>query len=488
MTAVPLATTEGLGARVANAVMWRSGSQIIAQLLTWSATFFVIRTLRPADYGLYAMTQAVLVMFTFLNGYGFTGALVRAETLDHKHVRQVFGLLLLFNVSIALIQIAIAPLVASYYRQPMVAQLLTVQSLIYLATPFTALPAALLSRAIDYRRQVGVNFLSAVAGAGTALGCAYGGAGVWTLVAAPLALFWTRAIGLTLVSGTLVMPSFRLKGTGATLAFGGAMMASQMLWFVQTQADVFIGGRVMDPHRLGLYTTALFLTQILTSKFVPAVNEIAFSAYARLQDDRRMVAYGFAKSVRIIMLAALPFYLGLAVTAAPFVRCILGPQWVGAIPIVRVLALAMPLVTVQILFAPVVNALDGVRVTVKAAVGGAIIMPAAFLIGSHYGPLGLAWAWLAAFPLFALYNAALALPVIGIGPAALFAAVRPALIAAGGMALSVLAADQLLPAMADLPRLAILVLLGVAVYAVLAWTFAREVIGEIARLILRRRG
>ncbi len=100
--------------------MWRSGSQIAAQLLTWTATFFVIRTLRPADYGLYAMTQAVLVMFTFLNGYGFTGALVRAETVDPKHVRQVFGLLLLFNGGIALAQVAVAPLVATYYHQPMV--------------------------------------------------------------------------------------------------------------------------------------------------------------------------------------------------------------------------------------------------------------------------------------------------------------------------------------------------------------------------------
>jgi O-antigen/teichoic acid export membrane protein len=339
---------------------------------------------------------------------------------------------------------------------------------------------------MDYRRQVGVNVLSALAGSGTALVCAYNGVGVWTLVAAPLALFWTRAIGMTVVSRTLVLPSFRLKGTGATLAFGGAMMASQMLWFVQTQADVFIGGRLMDPHSLGLYTTALLLTQILTSKFVPVLNEIAFSAYARLQDDRRMAAYAFAKSVRIIMLVALPFFFGLATTAGPFVRCILGPQWTEAVPIVRLLALAMPFVTVQILFAPVVNALGGARVTVKAAIGGAIVMPAAFLIGSHYGPIGLATAWLAAFPIFALYNAVLALPVIGIGASALFAAVRPALIAASGMALAVLGADRLLPAMADFPRLAILVLLGVLVYAGLAWTFAREVIGEVARLVTRR--
>src|SRR3546814_17463082 len=85
--------------------------------------------------------------------------------------------------------------------------------------------------------------------------------------------------------------------------------------FVQSQADIFIAGRRLTAHDLGLYSTALFLTQIFVSKFVPPLNEVAFSAYARIQHDDAAVASAFAKSVRIIMIAALPFYLGLAVTA-----------------------------------------------------------------------------------------------------------------------------------------------------------------------------
>ena len=39
----------------------------------------------------------------------------------------------------------------------------------------------------------------------------------------------------------------------------------------------------LDAHALGIYTTALFLTQILASKFVPPLNEVAFAAYSRIQ-------------------------------------------------------------------------------------------------------------------------------------------------------------------------------------------------------------
>jgi hypothetical protein len=145
-----------------------------------------------------------------------------------------------------------------------------------------------------------VNLISATAGALAALAGAYGGLGVWTLVLAPIVLFATRAIGMTWAARSLMWPSFDFRGAGAMARFGGLMAAGQMFWFVQSQADVFIAGRLFDPHTLGIYTTSLFLTQILVQKFVPALNEVAFSAYARMQDDAAGAATAFAKSVRDI--------------------------------------------------------------------------------------------------------------------------------------------------------------------------------------------
>src|SRR3546814_11946361 len=55
-------TPESLGDQVRHAVIWRSGSQILAQLVMWASTFLVIRILSPADYGLFAMTPVVLVL------------------------------------------------------------------------------------------------------------------------------------------------------------------------------------------------------------------------------------------------------------------------------------------------------------------------------------------------------------------------------------------------------------------------------------------
>ena len=55
-----------LAESVRSAVAWRSGSQIVAQIITWSVTLAVVRILDPGDYGLFAMGQVVITFLAFL--------------------------------------------------------------------------------------------------------------------------------------------------------------------------------------------------------------------------------------------------------------------------------------------------------------------------------------------------------------------------------------------------------------------------------------
>jgi O-antigen/teichoic acid export membrane protein len=484
MTSAALPAAEpSLVARVRGAVIWRSGSQIVAQLVMWASTFVVIRLLDPADYGLFAMTQAILVLLNLMNGYGFASALVRAETVTREQTAQVFGMLVLLNGGLALAQVALAPFVAGYFHQPVVADLLRVQALLYVATPFMALPHALLSRALDFRRPAQVHLVAATLSAATAFGCAASGWGVWTLVAAPMVFFYAEGIGMTWAARSLMWPSFRFRGSGALFQYGGAMMLVQFFWFVQSQADIFIAGRALDPHRLGIYTTALFLTQILASKFVPPLNEVAFAAYARMQDQRAAMQVGFVKTVRLILLVALPAYLGLAVTAEPLVLTFLGDKWAETVAVVPILALAMPLLTLQILFAPATNALGRPGIALRASIAGGLLLPAAFAIGIGWGIEGLAWGWLAGMAALLLTTAVLSLPVIGVTPHALADAVAPGLFAALAMAAVVAVVDALLPPLAPPARLLALVVVGMLAYGGLLAAFARPIVREVLALV-----
>lgn len=433
----PTQPVESLRNQVRSAVIWRSGTQILGQMLAWVSTFLVIRILSPSDYGLFAMTQVVLVLLNMLNGYGLASALIQRDEAGRLAQRQLFGMLILLNLGLGAIQFAAAPLAAAYYRQPMVTELLRVQALLYIATPFIALPYALLAREMDFRKQAQVNFVSAAAGALAALGGALAGWGVWTLVAAPIALFGVRAIGMTIAARSLMWPTFNFRGAGDIARYGGVMATGQIFWFLQSQADVFIAGRQFDTHTLGIYTTSLFLTQIFVSKFVPPLNEVAFSAYARLKDDRTAVAAAFVKGAQIIMVVAMPFYMGLAATSEPLVQVVLGPKWIEAAPIVHWLALAMPMMTLQTLFAPASDACGHPGISARNAATGAVLLPAAFLIGVQWGIQGLIAAWFVAYPLYLAICTWRTLPVIGVRLRTLVESIARPVIAAVAMGLLV---------------------------------------------------
>ncbi len=484
---------EDFGSRVKSAVFWRSGTQILSQIISWGATLAVIRILDPSDYGLFAMTSVVLVFLNFLNGYGLVSALIRSEKVEPIRIRQAFGMLLLLNAGLAAIQFfAVAPLAAAYYGETIIADLLRWQSLIYLSTPFIILPEAMLTRNLDFKKPAMINLTGAIVGASTSLGLALNGFGVWTLVFAPIAIFWARAIALMIATKFWVRPSFNFRGAGHVFAFGMTMLVSQGFYIVQTQADIFIAARHVDAHMLGVYAEALFIAALFATKFVPPLNEVAFPAYARMQHDQRALSHGFLKAVRLIMLVACPLYFGMAISAESFVETLLGEKWTEAVPIVAALALAMPFVTLQIIFHPAINVLGVPKIILRNAIAGAVIMPLTYLVAIRYGILGLAWSWLVSMPLLLAITIYQTKSLIGFSLRQLIAATLPGLGAALVMSAAVWTVDHLVMAYIghDVPaplHLIALTVSGALTYGALLYFGARATFNEVLELVIRRK-
>ncbi len=481
------AQDQQFGGRIRSAIFWRSGSQIASQIVSWASTLIVVRLLDPADYGLFAMTLVVMNFMSFMNGYGLVSALVQTPTLDSRQVRQAFGLMLVLNAGLAIGQVLLAGLAADYYGQPMVANLLRVQALIYLATPFISLPEVLIGRSLDFKRPALVNLVTAMTTAIVSLIGALLGWGIWTLVIAPIVGFWVKGIGNVIATRFFVMPSFDFRGTGGMIAFGSALLGSQLLIMVQSQSDILIGGRVLSPHDLGLYSEALFLTQIFVSRFIPPLNDVAFPAYARMQTDKALLARSFCRAVKLILLIACPLYLGMAVVAAPMVELLFGPKWLAMAPLVSILAASMPCYALQVLFSPALNALGRPRLTAKIAAVGAAVMPLAFLAGVPFGGKGLACAWAAGIVVLTVATVRIAAPVMNLRAADLMRAALPSLGASLPMAATVFALSRTLPqAMPVAAKIALLVAMGVATYGLIIAVGSRSLLAELIAIVRGR--
>ncbi len=473
-----------LATQVRTAVIWRSGSQVLTQVVSWCSTLIVIRLLAPQDYGLFAMAQVMLVLLSTMNGWGLASALIREAEVSEERLRQTLGMLILLNGGLALVQFLTAPLVALWFDQPQVANLLRALALLYLAVPFCALSHAILSRRMDFRRPAQVRLVAAMAGAVTALTGALGGWGVWTLVAAPLVMIVTEAIGMTWAARAPIRPIFRFTGAGHIMGFGGVMTVTQLFWFVQSQSDVMIAGRVLDAHMLGVYTTGLFIAQLLAAKFVPPINEVAYAAYSRQQG---VGSEPLLATIRLVMLVVLPAYAGMAVVAPVLVPVLLGDQWLEIIPLLPILSAAMAMMTLQILFAPATNARGVPGAALRIAIIGSVVMPGAFLIGSRFGVTGFAWGWVGGMAVLTAATVTLSGRIVQLRPGALVRAVAAPLAAALAMAAGVALMLSVLPAgLAPLLALASALTLGIVLYGGLLHLIAPERLAEALRFVRNR--
>lgn len=464
-----LAADHGFSSRVRSAMAWRWGTQVLAQIITWGSTLAVVRLLDPSDYGLFAMTQVVLAAMAFLNGYSFATSLIQAPQVDSRKIAQVFGMLILANSLIAAAQFLLAPYIAAYYGQPVVADMLRVQAALFLTVPFIALPSALLARKIEFRNQGMVNLVCAAIGAGVALWMAWRGYGVWALVFAPIAMAVARALGLTIAARLLVWPSFNFAGARDILTFGGALTLCQLFWIIQSQSDIFIAGRALEIHDLGLYSEALFLTLIVTGRFLPPINEVSFPAYAELHQQGKPLAPFFLRTMRTVLLVTAPIYVGLALTADAAVLTLFGPKWLEMAPIVAGLAIAMPLMALQIVCSPATNAMGSPRIYLITSAIGAVVYPAVFLLGISYGPVGLVYAWWIAAPTLLAATLALTLPAVGLQFRKLLAELLPVALACAVMAAVVAAVQAAAVPVAPPLELLLVVPAGALAYGATLW-------------------
>ncbi|MFU7528735.1 lipopolysaccharide biosynthesis protein [Qipengyuania sp. ASV99] len=476
----------GFASRVRTAVVWRWGAQVGAQIITWTSTFLVVRLLDPSDYGLFAMSQVVVTALAFLNGQSFATSIVQTDRLDNRRIGQVFGMLLLANGLLAAIQFLFAPYAAAYFEEPVVAQLLRVQAAIFLTIPFIALPSEWLARGLQFRKQGQVNIASAVVGALTALLLAWLGWGVWALIYAGLSIFVTRAAGLMLAAQLWVRPIFDPRGAWDMLTFGGTLTLCQLFWIIQSQSDVVIAGRFMDTHDLGLYTQALFLTLIVTGRFIPPINEVALAAYSQLHRAGKPLGPYFLKTARLVMMVSAPVYVGLALTSENAILVLMGEKWTELIPIVAGLAIAMPAFALQLICSPVTNAMGRPRVYLFTSICGAVIFPAVFLWSVSAGAMGLVHAWWIGAPLLCAATLAVTLPRIAVSPIALFAALSPIALACAVMAAAVLTLQHIAPVSSPLIALALHAGLGAAAYAATFWFFYRGIVMETWAIVRNR--
>jgi O-antigen/teichoic acid export membrane protein len=438
------------GTEIVRGLKWTAGAKLASQLITWGITIFVMRLLAPADYGLLAMASVFLALLGMFAEIGLGPALVQQAETSLQKQRQAFGVILLMNLTLFVLLNAAASLIALFYAEPKLTGVIRVMSLQFLIIPFSVIPEVLLQRRLDFKYRSLSDLGSTVIGSVATLILAVSGFGVWSLVIGNLAGFFFRAVFFNIVAPFRAWPTFSLQGMRSTLAFGGNVTGSRFLWFLYTQADTVIVGRVLGGEILGVYSVALHLASLPLQRITGILNQVAFPAFSRFQHDRELIAAQLLKALSLIALVAFPILWGMSAVAPELIVVLLGTKWTEAVLPMQILTLIMPFRAVVGFLPSVTDAIGKPEIGFSNALLACIVMPIAFLIGAQWGIKGVALVWLLVYPIVLAINMQRMVRALDLSLRKIIVGIRPALLSAAGMYVSVAALRHFVGAKLDI--------------------------------------
>lgn len=484
----PMATKPGsLRERVLAGLFWSASARLVGQVFTWAITIVVIRLLTPADYGLLAMASVFVNFVVLLAEAGLGMAIVQQQSMDESELRRVFGAVILIDGLLFLVQFAAAPAIAFFFGEERLISMIRAMALQFLLTIFSVIPISLMTRTLDFKRQSLIELASAACGSVVTLALAFAGWGVWAIIAGTVFGQLCKTVAINVVAPFLKWPDFSLSGLRSLMTFGGQVTAARVLWFIYSQADVFIAGKLLGKELLGFYSVAMHVASLPVQKLSAVVNQVAFPTFAQTQHDVAAVRSYLLKAVRLLSFLSFPLLWGVSSISNEIVEVLLGPGWAAAALPLQLLPLVMPFSMLTPFFNAAFQGIGRADIVLRNVTTACFLMPAAFAFGVQWELTGLALAWVIAFPLVFFINLRRMLPVVDLTVSSVLRALAPCALASGLMYLAVAGARIAFAGrfFSDLALTAALISVGVVSYGAAAALVnakgLREVIGLVSR-------
>lgn len=443
---------------------WATALRILTQLISWLVTIVVVRYLTPDDYGLNAMLEVPIELLMLFSTIGLDMALIQKQRQSDEELAASFGMLLLVNGIFFAVLLAGAGLIAQYFNEPRLANLIRVTALVFVLAPFRTVPNALLDRDLAFKLKSQVELAAAVISALLSLVLAVAGAGVWALVGAVLANAGLRAALLMILRPWFIRPTLQFARVGKLLRYGGVITASGAILVMAGKGVQVIAGPTLGVEALGLYAVAVQFAMLPLSRVMPVVQQTLYPAFARVHDRQELACAYFLKGIELSALVIYPMSIGLACVADAFVATFFGAKWLPVVLPLTLISLVVPFRMVTNVYAPALNAMGHARRVLATNIAMFLLLICGTPLAMRYGIVGLACLWVAVNPLVMLLTVILGRSALPLAATDFMRALGPALSASALMALALSGWRLAHAPAASIPGLVAEVGAGAAIY------------------------
>ena len=390
------------------------GWSVISRLGTKSMELvtgiILARLLSPDAFGLIAMIMVFSGFANIFREMGFGAALIQKQDTTSEHHSSIFWLNLATGFFLTLLFIALSPVIANFYSEPLLIPVIILVSLNFLIGSVSVVQSSLLKKRLEFKRLALVELVTLLVSGAVGITLALLGFGVWSLAWQGVIATCITVILIWGISDWRPAMSFKWTAIRDLLGFSMNLIGFSMLNYWARNADNLLIGRFIGTSALGIYSRA-YSFMLLPLKMVSrTIARVMFPAFSSIQKDKPRVAKIYLRVTTTIALITFPLMTGLWVVTEHLVLALFGSQWASMIPIIKIFAVIGMVQSIVSLNGNLYRSQGRTDLQFKVGLVQSILTVAAFVIGLRWGTVGVAYA-------YGVYNLLATYPSISIATA-----------------------------------------------------------------------
>lgn len=394
-----------IGQRAMSGGIVTVATQATKFVLNIGGAAILARLLSPREFGLVGMVLAITGLAGIFNTLGLSTATVQRQDITQEQVSNLFWINIGASGIVSIACCSLSPVLAWFYRDARVEPIMVVMSLVFLLSGSTVQHRALFTRQMRFVSIGIIDVTSMFVGFGTACVLAWLGFSYWALVAQQLSNAFACLVLTWCVSNW--RPSLPCRGSGvrSLVSFGAHLTAADFLALFLANTDSILIGRFFGPTPLGLYSRASVLLKRPLDQVVAPINAVMDPVLSRLQSNPEQYRRTFLRTFGVLAMLVFSFSAMCFALSRPLVLLILGPKWVGVIPLLSAFALVAVSAPLGAVTCWLYQTQGRGKDQLKSHAIAGTITAISYAVGLLWGPLGLILA-------LAISGAAIGLPVV----------------------------------------------------------------------------
>ena len=326
-----------LGTKVIKGTFWAIGMRWVSRFMGLASMALVARQLKPEDFGIVAVSIAIIGLMDSFTNLGADTALIRHTNPQPKHYNTVWTFTVMMHLFSAWL-IAIVGYFSIYlYHDMRYEGVLYAMSLSMIFNGLANVGVVDFRRKLDYHKDFQINVGIQMAGVLSTIGLSF-----------LLHSYWALVLGGTIRSLVKValsysMSSYRprisLAAHKEMFSFSFWMMISSISSFLSSKFDRLILARYFSPTILGLYAIAGEIASMVVFELLLPIERALLPALAARQQDKKWLEGNIIRVFNISATMAIATGIGLALVAKQVLIIIYGARYVDAANIMVAMAI-----------------------------------------------------------------------------------------------------------------------------------------------------